>query len=247
MTIKAFIFDFIGTLTLVKNYSLENSEKNLYEAIKEAGFKINSEEFFKAYNQAQQKYREIRYQKLVEVTNAVWVSEALNNLGFKTKPEDSTVKTAVNMFFVDYLNSLKLRPCAKSLLNALSKNYKLGLISNFTYAPVIYAGLRKLKINSYFNAVLVSEALGWRKPHRKIFEAVLKKLNVKNYETVYIGDSPLEDIKGAKSLGIHTIFIQSQFYSFKHLRESGQKPDFAVHSLCELHKLYNEGLTENLS
>jgi putative hydrolase of the HAD superfamily len=234
--IKSIIFDFIGTLTNVKNYSLETSKTKLYMAIVEAGFNISAESFLEAYSQSHEKYRVVRYQELVEVTNAIWISEALNSLGFKTKPEDTRIKTAVNVFFEDYLNSLELRPCVKKLLNKVSIEYKLGLVSNFTYTPVIYAGIRKMGINQFFNAVLVSEEVGWRKPNIKIFEEALRRLDATAEETVYVGDSPLEDIKGAKAAGMKTVFIPSQFYSMKDLYGSQQKPDIVMKDTRELYR-----------
>ncbi len=234
--IKAVIFDFIGTLTNVKNYTLEASKMRLYEAVADAGFNVDNESFLEAYSQAHEKYRVIRYQKLVEVTNAVWISEALNNVGFKTNPEDSRIKTVVNVFFEDYLNSLELRPCIKNMLKKASMCYKLGLVSNFTYAPVIYAGLRKLGINKFFNAVSVSDEVGWRKPHIKIFGETLRRLKATAEETVYVGDSPLEDIKGARAAGMKTVFVPSQFYSLEKLCESQQEPDITVKDTCELYK-----------
>jgi HAD superfamily hydrolase (TIGR01662 family) len=238
--VKAMIFDFIGTLTNVRGYSLEasrmTSKMKLYKAVVNAGFKVDAKSFLEAYTQAHEKYRVIRYEKLVEVTNAVWISEALNNLGYETTPDDCQVKTAVNISFEDYLNSLELRPCAKNILKKLSRNCKLGLVSNFTYVPVIYAGLRKLGINQFFNIVLVSHEVSWRKPHPKIFNEALKRLRVSAQETVYVGDSPLEDIKGAKATGMKTIFVSSQFYSVKHLSETQQKPDMILGDLCELSK-----------
>jgi FMN phosphatase YigB (HAD superfamily) len=122
------------------------------------------------------------------------------------------------------------------MLEKASQNFKLGLISNFTYAPVIYAGLRKLCINQFFNAILVSEDVGWRKPHVKIFEESLRRLNVKAQEAVYVGDSPLEDIKGAQAVGMKTVFVPSQFYSLENLFESQQKPDMIVKNFCELYR-----------
>ncbi|MEM3640663.1 MAG: HAD family hydrolase [Candidatus Bathyarchaeia archaeon] len=238
--IKAVIFDFIGTLVKVEGYNLEVSKMKLYKAIVDAGFKVSHKNFLDAYTQAHEKYRVVRYQKLVEVTNAVWISEALNNLGFKTSPEDSRIKTAVNIFFEDYVASLKLRRCAKKTLQKLSENHKLGLISNFTYAPVIYAGIRKVGINHFFDVILVSDAVRWRKPHAKIFETALEKLGVKAEETLYVGDSPEEDIKGAKQLGMKTVFVVSQFYPLKTLVESAQKPDAIAKNLCEAYKRINE-------
>jgi len=247
LIIKAIIFDFIGTLTNVKNYSLETSKTKLYKAIVEAGFNISAESFLEAYSQAHEKYRVVRYQELVEVTNAIWISEALNRLGFKTNPKDTRIKTAVNVFFENYLNSLELRPCVKKLLNKVSTEYKLGLISNFTYAPVIYAGIRKLGISQFFNAVLVSEEVGWRKPSIKIFEETLRRLKVTAKETLYVGDSPLEDIKGAKTVGMKTVFVPSQFYSLEKLVESQQKPDLIAKDIYELYKKTPKLLNKNVT
>ncbi len=234
--IKAVIFDFIGTLTNVVDYDMENSKMKLAQAIIEAGFKTSTEEFLQAYSQAHEKYRAIRYEQLVEVTNAIWISEALNRLGFNTKPEDIKIKTAVNAFFEDYIETLELRPYAENLLKKLAITHKLGLISNFTFAPVIYAGLKRLDINQYFNVILVSDETGWRKPNTSIFREALRRLKVTAEETVYVGDSPQEDIKGAKAVGMKTIFVPSQFYTLENLSESKQKPDLTVKDLCGLCK-----------
>jgi putative hydrolase of the HAD superfamily len=126
------------------------------------------------------------------------------------------------------------------MLVRLSKRHKLGLISNFTYAPVIYAALRKLGVNRFFSAVLVSEDVGWRKPNRKIFQEALRRLGVKAEETVYVGDSPTEDIEGGAAAGMRTIFVPSQFYTLENLHESHVKPDLIVKDICELCRVFPE-------
>jgi HAD superfamily hydrolase (TIGR01662 family) len=231
---KAIIFDFIGTLTKVKDYRPEMSKLKMYEALVKAGFNVSERNFFDAYNQSYEKSRLTRYQELVEITDSVWISDALNCLGFQTDPSDPRVKTAVNAFFEDYLDALELNPCADQLLAQLPKRLKIGLVSNFTYAPVIYAALRKLRINKFFNVVLVSQDVGWRKPNPNIFQEALKRLGVKADETVYVGDSPLEDIRGAARTGMKTVFVPSQFYSLENLHESDDKPDLIVRNICEL-------------
>lgn len=228
------IFDFIGTLTNVKDYRLEGSRMKMYEALVKAGFNVSQKNFFEAYNRSHEKYRLRRYQELVEITDSVWISDALNCLGFLTDPSDLRVKMAVNVFFEDYLDAFELNPCTDRLLAQVPKHFKVGLVSNFTYAPVIYAALRKLRINKFFNAVLVSQEVGWRKPNPKIFHEALKRLGVKADETVYVGDSPLEDIRGAARAGMKTVFVPSQFYSLENLFEDGDKPDLIVRNICEL-------------
>jgi hypothetical protein len=76
--LRAVIFDFVGTLASVEDYDMEASKLKLYGAIFDAGFKVGEKDFLKAYDEAYEKYRIVRYEELVEVTNAVWVSEALN-------------------------------------------------------------------------------------------------------------------------------------------------------------------------
>jgi putative hydrolase of the HAD superfamily len=87
---------------------------------------------------------------------------------------------------------------------------------------------------------VVSEENGWRKPSSHIFQDALDKLQIQANEAVYVGDSPIEDIKGAKQAGLKTVFVVSQFYTLKDLFDSQQKPDFIAKDL----KSISENLTE---
>ncbi len=242
-SIKAVVMDYIGTLVNACNYDIYASQIKLHAALAKTGLKTELKPFLKAYSNAHEKYRVTRYEKLREVTNAIWVSEALYTLGYNVNAEDPHIKTALNAFFQDYIDSLKLRPFAQKLIRKISETCKLGLVSNFTYAPVIYASLRKLGINEFFSVVLVSDESGWRKPHAKIFQDALRRLQVTAEETVYIGDSPTEDIKGALEAGMKTVFVPSQFYSLKDLSESRQKPDVIAEDLKEIYANLSQILT----
>jgi putative hydrolase of the HAD superfamily len=239
---KAVVMDYIGTLVNASGYSMDASRDKLHQALTDAGCETSKAEFLEAYKKAHEKYRLVRYDQLREVTNAVWVCEALNALGCNVSPEDSRIKVALNFFFQDYVNSLELRPYALKLMKRIRENCRLGLVSNFTYAPVIYASLRKLGINQFFHAVLVSDENGWRKPHKRIFQDVLRKLQVNAEETVFVGDSPLEDIKGAKEVGMKTVFVPSQFNTLEDLRVSRQKPDVIAEDLREIYESLPEVL-----
>jgi putative hydrolase of the HAD superfamily len=236
---KAVLTDYIGTLVNARYYNIDASRKNLHKALTEAGFETGMAEFLEAYTGAHEKYRVVRYKQLREVTNAVWVCEALNSLGCSASADDPRIKTALNVFFQDYVDSLELRPYAKKLIKRIKENCKLGLVSNFTYAPVVYASLRKMGINQFFDAVLVSDENGWRKPHKRIFLEALRKLQVTAAEAVFIGDSPLEDIKGAKEVGMKTVFVPSQFYSLKDLQNSRKKPDFVAEDLRQIYRNFS--------
>jgi HAD superfamily hydrolase (TIGR01549 family) len=238
--IKAVVTDYIGTSVNANYYNMDASQRTLHEALANAGLKTGLEEFLDAYTRAHEKYRVVRYKQFREVTNSVWVCEALNSLGCGVNEDDSRVKAALNVFFQRYVESLSLRPYAKKLLMRVKEHCKLGLVSNFTYAPVVYTSLRNLGINQFFDAVVVSHENGWRKPHMRIFQDILGELGVEAEEAVFIGDSPLEDIKGAKEAGLKTVFVASQFFSVESLRESGEKPDFVANGLDEVYRNFSE-------
>jgi putative hydrolase of the HAD superfamily len=237
---KAVIFDYVGTLVNCKSYSMEASREKLYKALVKEGFDVAKDKFLKAYIVAHEKYRKVRYEQLREVTNAVWVTEALCNLGFQVAPDDSRVKAALNVFFQDFIDTLELRGGAKKLLKQSKKQFKVGLISNFTHAPVIYTSLRKLRICTAFNAVVVSQENGWRKPSGHIFKDALSRLQVEANEAVYVGDSPVEDVKGAKEAGLKAVFVVSQFYTLKDLLDSQQKPDYTARDLRSISENFSE-------
>jgi putative hydrolase of the HAD superfamily len=240
MPIKAVIFDYIGTLVNCVGYSMADSEDNLHQALVAEGFNLEKKQFLVAYNVAHIKYRKIRYEEFKEVTNAIWVAEALCNLGFKVTPQDAHVKAALNVFFQDFIDTMKLREGAKKLLEQTALEYKVGLISNFTHAPVIHRSLRKVGIHQYFNAIVVSDDVGCRKPCGEIFQEILRRLGLSAQEAVFIGDSPVEDIKGAKDAGLGTVFVSSQFNSLDDLEKSKQAPDRIAKSLSEISKTLSE-------
>jgi len=87
-----------------------------------------------------------------------------------------------------------------------------------------------------FDAVLVSDAFGLRKPRREIFEAVLEQLGVPPGETLHVGDSLRADVGGARAAGLRTAWITRRIADpEKALREhQGPLPDHALADLAEL-------------
>jgi len=91
---EAVIIDYIGTLVNANYYNMVDSKRTLHRALVEVGFETGLTEFLEAYAHAHEKYRVVRYEQFREVTNAVWVCEALTNLGCSVRPEDTRIKIA---------------------------------------------------------------------------------------------------------------------------------------------------------
>ena len=83
---------------------------------------------------------------------------------------------------------------------------KLGLVSNTGRDLSEFIAHHRLEVD----VALGSRAHGWTKPHRTIFEAVLRELDVAPEEAAMVGDSPEDDIDGARALGMRAFLVDRE-------------------------------------
>lgn len=122
------------------------------------------------------------------------------------------------------IESLKLEEHVPRVLQELKKKYRLGLVSNFAYPPAIKQTLQKFRLSMFFDAIVISGDIGWRKPNPKIFEKALEALHVSASEAVFVGDAPFHDIAGARQVGMKTVLLRQ---SSKNTIETGN-PDKVI-------------------
>jgi putative hydrolase of the HAD superfamily len=97
-------------------------------------------------------------------------------------------------------------PGLEPMLQTLqAQNRKLGIITNGP-SPFQEKKIQAMGIAHYFSVVLVSTAEGVAKPDPEIFWRAADKLGVKPAETVFVGDNPQADMKGAQVAGMRTIW-----------------------------------------
>ena len=120
------------------------------------------------------------------------------------------------------------------LLEWLRPKYQLGLISNFDHGPTARAILARAGINSLFDLILISDEVGYRKPHPAIFEAACQALRITPVEAIFIGDSPAVDIAGAKGVGMAAIWLNR---TGERLDESIPRPEYTVRCLEEIKEI----------
>ncbi len=89
----------------------------------------------------------------------------------------------------------------------MSKNYKLGVISDAIFSPG--RSLRKLledeDLLQYFSAFVFSDEVGCSKPAECVFHAAKKSLGMEFNEIVHIGDREHNDILGPEKMGMKSI------------------------------------------
>ncbi|PWW07377.1 putative hydrolase of the HAD superfamily [Paenibacillus cellulosilyticus] len=111
---------------------------------------------------------------------------------------------------------------------------KIGLITNGR-EHVQRAKIDTLAIGRYFDAAYISEAVGVKKPNGAIFNQCLHALEVAPEEAWYVGDHPINDVRGSAEAGITPIWL-SQGKEWK--EEHVVKPAHTVQSLHDLIQLY---------
>lgn len=137
--------------------------------------------------------------------------------------KDEVYKTLINEFSIngwsvnELLTSYELSFCAFSkpmegAINAVTAlkemGQKIALVSNGK-TPFQERNFNALGISHLFDVVLVSEAVGLRKPEKEIFRLACELLSVKEIDAVFVGDSVESDIYGANNAGLYSVFIPS--------------------------------------
>ena len=115
------------------------------------------------------------------------------------------------------------------LLEDLGRNHRIALLSNFDHAPAAEAMIDEMGLRKYFVRVAISDKLGWRKPHPRVFLQLVEELGVEPPETLYVGDTYETDVVGAKGAGLDVAWVNP-----KGLEAGEVRPDFEVRSLAEL-------------
>jgi putative hydrolase of the HAD superfamily len=94
------------------------------------------------------------------------------------------------------------------VLETLAGQYRLGIITNFDHAPTVRDVLVRDGLDPYFETVVISSEMGWRKPHRALFDAATTRLRVAAEEAVFVGDNLELDVLGARDAGLHSIWYR---------------------------------------
>jgi len=118
-----------------------------------------------------------------------------------------------------------------ALLTELRRHYRLAVVSNFDYSPTCWAILERERLAPLFETIVISDAVGWRKPKAVIFETALDRMGLRPAEALFVGDRADIDVMGARAVGMPTAWINREAEA---LPTDIQPPDFEIRDLEEL-------------
>lgn len=111
-----------------------------------------------------------------------------------------------DFFLSNCSNRSEVFPYCHETLSYLKEKYPMAIITN-GFPEAQYPKMSAASLNQYFDEIVISQEVGYRKPEKEIFDLSLRRLNARAETSVMIGDNPKTDIRGARDAGLQTIFF----------------------------------------
>lgn len=151
---------------------------------------------------------------------------------FPLRPHGVSDKKFIRNLNDDFLDrtsrKTQLIPHAMEILEYLYPKYKLYILSN-GFNEVQYKKINNSGLSVFFKDIILSDHIGYNKPHPEIFQYALRKTNASKANSLMVGDNWDTDIVGAKNSGIDQIWYTQED---EHSREF--EPTFRISCLTTL-------------
>jgi putative hydrolase of the HAD superfamily len=118
-------------------------------------------------------------------------------------------------------------PDTFEVLEYLKGTYQMHIITN-GFDDIQDVKLNSSKLRGYFDKVFTSEAVGFKKPSKEMFEKAVETIGTQKKSCVMIGDNLETDIKGALNASLDVIYFNPD--NIPH----DLQLNYEIHSLLEL-------------
>lgn len=214
--IRGLLFDLNGTLI---DISTDETREELYRVMSRFllyfGVRLGAEDLRRLFfdlNRRQRQLSEEPYPEFdaVSLFRTVLKTHAPDG---KAVPTPSSASAALpemlsRLFRAASLCRLQLYPEVRETLGRLRERYALAVVSD-GQSVWERAEMKALGLDEYFETVIISGDVGFRKPDPRMFELALSAMRLRPDEALYIGNDMYRDVFGARRCGMGTVFFQS--------------------------------------
>ncbi len=241
---RAVLFDLFGTVALFDYTKLPVFEWNgqtsrstmgrVREVYEQKKLEVPFEQFFLALSAVSRELGDLRTRNMREFSSLHRFSQTLLRAGFAESPETLRLAEEFSLLHMDILSASMSVPVTHAeFLAQVQQRYATALVSNFDHGPTARRVLGA-RASAYLRHIVVSDEHGWRKPHPQIFTDALSALEVQPGEALFVGDSPQDDIVGAKTVGMDIAWVNASGAS---LPDGVPKPDYTIRAIPDLGKV----------
>lgn len=245
MSYRCVIFDLFETLAdfsrdclpliHINGEAIHSTTAVVYPIFAERYSQVSLKTFYTAFRESFDEAARLREQEEREVSAHERFRLFFHKLAIPVTPDiEPFLDALLEKHMACLADVIHTPPEHRKLLEWLRRKYQLGLISNFDHGPTARAILDRAGMNSLFDLILISEEVGYRKPHPAIFEAACQALRIAPAEAIFIGDNPIIDIAGAKRVGMAAIWLNR---TGERLDESIPRPEYTVRRLEEIREI----------
>ena len=196
--IRAVLFDLDGTL-LDRETCVRNCIQDQFARFSDRLGSVSMEEFLALFGALDQRgyvpKTEVYERMRMELGFSLPLSRALTEDYFLSYPRFCTG-------FPNMMETLRL---------LRDRGIRLAIVTNASVSFQTSA-IQALRIKHLFDAIVISEGEGVRKPDSRIFDLTLARLGVAPAEAVFVGDHPEIDIQRAQSAGMRAIWKRDGYW-----------------------------------
>ncbi|CAN5340766.1 HAD family hydrolase [soil metagenome] len=141
----------------------------------------------------------------------------------------NAAEAARERYVSDRYRGLELYSDALHTIEKVKQVASIGMITNGP-TDIQQPKIDLLQIEHLFPFILISESVGIWKPDPAIFHMALEKAGIAAEDAVYVGDSPVADVPGAKAAGMRSVWINCAGIDWP----GDEPPDIEIRDLNEL-------------
>ncbi|MCS7309545.1 MAG: HAD family hydrolase [Armatimonadetes bacterium] len=205
--IKAILFDFVNTLAPLREREFLRILQGVYDYVHPAAPHVPLEVFVQHYvrirdEQYARNLPDLRENDFFERMATLWRQMT------HAPPNPKQVREMMARYALAFEEVVTPAAYVQPLLRQLSERYRLGVLSNYPYAPCIYRVLHRHGLSAYLSSIVVSAEVGIVKPHPALFRLSLYQLGVSTNESLYVGDDWCTDVIGAARAGMRSVYTR---------------------------------------
>jgi putative hydrolase of the HAD superfamily len=149
-------------------------------------------------------------------------------------PSEALVEDLTRILFGRELDMPVVEPDTLAAVAALhERGVAMGCVTNTVLLEEgIHDVLYRTGLRRYLRSVVVSSAMGYRKPHASLFQRALSGVGLPFHEALFVGDRLVDDVGGAQAVGMRAVLTHQ--YRQEALDGSAIRPDAVISRLAEL-------------
>lgn len=200
------IFDYGNTLVEEDAIFEVSTFDKIYQSIYENPQNITKDQVYKSFRDLEARVSKDYHDRNLEFRYEDVFRYLFSDLALKSRMDYETIS---EVYFDSYAPARPMDTAGELLDYLDENNIRYGVISNLSYSSAILKRRLARLFERDFEFVLTTCEWMYKKPHGHIFNIGQKMANLPKEKIWYLGDNPLNDVKGAMDAGLIPVYFDT--------------------------------------